>query len=211
MGTEWPTIAEARAFLQQGRGEGIKIAVLDSGIETSHPQLNGLRLADDLALVQEDFRIAIKPGQGQDVYGHGTAIAGIIAQLAPGAQVGSFRVLGEGLRSRSQIIREAARQAMERGYHILNCSFGCGREDQVLLYKDWIDEAYLQNRHIVAACNNEDYLKREWPGHFPTVVTVNSVRCEAAEVFFRRWGTLVEFAARGEDVEVLWIGGGRKR
>jgi subtilisin family serine protease len=207
----WPTIEEARSFLQQGRGEGIKIAVLDSGIEAAHPLLGGLTLADDWAVIDRDFQIAVVPGEGRDVFGHGTAIAGILRELAPDAQLGSFRVLGEHLRSRTLIIREGVRQALERGYHILNCSFGCGREDQVLLYKDWIDEAYVLGRHIVASCNNQDLLKREWPGHFPSVAAVNFTACERPEDFFCRLGQMVEFAARGQDLEVAWVGGGRKK
>jgi subtilisin len=206
-----PTHEEARSFLQSGKGSRVKIAILDSGVETSHPLLRGLNLADDVAIVDHDFQIAAIPGEGRDVYGHGTAIAGIIRSLAPEAEIGSFRVLGEHLRSRTLIIREGVRQALERGYHILNCSFGCGREDQVLLYKDWIDEAYVLGRHIVASCNNEDFLKREWPGHFPSVITVNSTNCTQAEIFFCRLGQLVEFAARGQDIDVAWSEGAHKR
>src|SRR5207237_5045999 len=154
----------------------VRISVLDSGIEAGHCLLGGLSLADDLAVIEQGLELVTAPGEGRDVFGHGTAIAGIIRQIAPEAQIGSFRVLGEQLRSRSWIIREGVRLALERGYHILNCSFGCGREDQVLLYKDWIDEAYVRDRHIVAACNNQDFTKREWPGHFPTVITVNFIR-----------------------------------
>jgi subtilisin family serine protease len=206
-----PTVEQARSFLRSGKGANIKIAVLDSGIEVSHPLLDGLALTDDVAIVEEAHQIAIVPGQGRDVYGHGTAIAGIIRELAPEAEIGSFRVLGEHLRARTLIIREGVRQALERGYHILNCSFGCGREDQVLLYKDWIDEAYNLGRHIVASCNNEDFLKREWPGHFPSVTTVSFAECHDAQAFFCRFGQLVEFAARGQDIEVAWLGGERKR
>jgi subtilisin family serine protease len=207
----WPSLQQAREFLRQGRGQGIKIAVLDSGIETAHPLLNGLTLVDDVAIVEQDFQIAVMDGGGRDVFGHGTAIAGVVRQIAPEASIGSFRVLGEHLRSRTLIIREGVRQALERGYHILNCSFGCGREDQVLLYKDWIDEAYVQGCHIVAACNNLDFMKREWPGHFPSVLTVNFTRCEDSEAFFCRLGHLVEFAARGQDIEVPWLAGSRKK
>ena len=206
-----PTIEQARAFLRSGKGTHIKIAVLDSGVETSHPLLQGLNLADDVAIIEEGHQINVIPGDGRDVYGHGTAIAGIIRQLAPEAEIGSFRVLGEHLRARTLIIREGARQAFERGYHILNCSFGCGRDDQVLLYKDWIDEAYNLGRHIVASCNNENFMKREWPGHFPSVTTVSFVDCMDAELFFCRLGQLVEFAARGQDIEVAWTGGGQKK
>src|SRR5262249_14321986 len=157
------------------------------------------------------FRITAAAGSGCDVFGHGTAIAGIIRQLAPEAQIGSFRVLSEQLRSRTLIIREGARLALQRGYHILNCSFGCGRGGHVLLYKDWIDAAYVRGRHIVASCNNQDYLKREWPGHFPTVITVNFTQSEEPEALFCRRGNLVEFAARGQDLEVAWREGAKKK
>jgi len=207
----WPSLDEARSALRDGTGRGIKIAVLDSGIEFSHPVLAGLKVADDLAVVDDGVQLLVEPGEGRDAYGHGTAVAGIIQQLAPEAAIGSFRVLGSHLRSRTMIIREAARLALERGYHILNCSFGCGREDHVLFYKDWIDEAYVQGRHIVAACNNQDFTKREWPGHFPSVITVNFARCNAPEEFRYRQGQLVEFAAHGQDVDVPWLGGGRKQ
>jgi subtilisin family serine protease len=206
-----PSLEEARSFLREAKGANVKIAVLDSGIESSHPLLGGVTLADDLAIVEQDLQIGVIPGQGRDVYGHGTAIAGIIRSVAPEAEIGSFRVLGEHLRSRTLIIREGVRQALERGYHILNCSFGCGREDQVLLYKDWIDEAYTLGRHIVASCNNEDFMKREWPGHFPSVITVNFTNSQQDEPFFCRLGQLVEFAARGQDIDVAWIGGDRKK
>lgn len=207
----WPTLEEARSFLAQGTGRGVKIAVLDSGIEAAHPLLEGLSLADDLAVVDDGFQLATVAGQGRDVFGHGTAIASILRQIAPEAQIGAFRVLGEQLRSRTLIIREGARQALERGYHILNCSFGCGREDQVLLYKDWIDEAYTRGRHVVAASNNQDFMKREWPGHFPTVITVSFAQCARPDALFCRLGHLVEFAARGRDVDVAWLGGGHKK
>jgi subtilisin len=206
-----PTAEQARSFLHSGKGANIKIAVLDSGIEASHPLLRGVTLSDDVAIVEQAHQIATVPGEGRDVYGHGTAIAGIIRELAPEAEIGSFRVLGEHLRARTLIIREGVRQALERGYHILNCSFGCGREDQVLIYKDWIDEAYNLGRHIVASCNNEDFLKREWPGHFPSVTTVSFTECPDAQEFFCRLGQLVEFAARGQDIEVAWLGGEQKK
>ncbi len=207
----WPTLEEARSFLEEGTGRGVKVAVLDSGVEVGHPMLHGLELTDDVVITEADLSIATTPGQGRDVFGHGTAIAGILRQLAPQAQVGSFRVLGDQLRSRTRLICEGAKLALERGYHILNCSFGCGREDQVLLYKNWIDAAYVQGRHIVAASNNQDFLKREWPGHFPTVVTVSFATCAQADALLWRPGHLVEFAARGLDVEVAWLGGGLKK
>jgi subtilisin len=205
------TLEQARRCLQAGTGRGIKIAVLDSGIETANPRLRDLRLEDDLAVVDNSVHLQIVPGEGHDLFGHGTAIAHIVRQIAPEATIGSFRVLGDRLGSRTAIIQEGVRLALDRGYHILNCSFGCGRVDHVLSYKDWIDEAYLRGRHIVAACNNHDYTRREWPGHFPTVITVNFVHSASPETIFFRPGNLVEFAARGQDIEVAWLDGAKKK
>jgi subtilisin family serine protease len=207
---QWPALEEAQYFLRHGRGQGIRVAVLDSGVEASHPALASASLADDVAVVEDESQLRVTPGGGVDAYGHGTAVAGIIHKMAPDATLGSFRVLGAHLRSRTMIIREAARLALARGYHILNCSFGCGREDHVLFFKDWIDEAYLRDRHIVAACNNQDFTRREWPGHFPTVITVNFTRSESPELIRRRYGNLVEFEASGQDIEVPWLGGTQK-
>ncbi len=128
----WLTVPEALECLKQGTGRGIKVAVLDSGIEVASPLVRGLTLADDMAIVDDGFQLKAVEGQGRDVFGHGTAVCDIIRKLAPEAEIGSFRVLGEQLKSRTAIIREGARQALDRGYHILNCSFGCGREDHVL-------------------------------------------------------------------------------
>jgi subtilisin len=210
-GKTWPTLEEAGVFLREGRGVGIKIALLDSGVETSHPRLSGLTLADDLAISTGELKPTALPGEGRDVFGHGTAVAGILHEVAPEAQVGSFRVLGENLRSRSLIIHEGVRLALEKGYHILNCSFGCSRDDQVLLYKQWVDQAYICGRHIVAASNNQDFSRCEWPGHFTSVITVSFTRAEESQALWWRRGSLVEFGARGQDIEVAWLGGTTKK
>lgn len=204
----WITPEEALLAIQRGRGKGIRIALLDSGVETSHPALSGLHLCDDLAVaIQDGRRLRVVPGEGRDLYGHGTAVAGILHRGAPEAQIGSIRVFGESLSARTAIILEGARQAIERGYHIINCSFGCGIAEHVLKYKSWVDEAYTRGVHVVASCNNQDSGRPEWPGFFTSVITVNMARLEHAGEIYYRPGTLVEFFARGVDVEVPWCSG----
>ena len=193
--------------LRHGDGNGVRIAVLDTGIEVSHPAFRNLTLVDDVILVGDGPRVRVSDGQGEDAYGHGTAVAGIIHELAPRAVIGSFRVLGADLASRTSIIAAGARLAMERGYDILNCSFGCrGDAAYVLPFKDWVDEAYLQKVHIVSACSNVDIDRREWPSHFPTVVSVNMARTGPG-IFHHLPGHLVEFATGGQGVEAPWLAG----
>jgi subtilisin len=204
------TLERAREALDRGTGEGVRIAIIDSGVETSHPDLAGIALADDVAVVSDGMRLQVMEGNGRDVFGHGTAIASVIRRLAPQATLGSFRVLNSQLGGRTATIREGVRQAIDRGYEILNCSFGCRGEAQyVMQYKEWVDEAYLKGIHIVAACNNFDFSVPEWPGHFPSVITVNMARSDGHEFFYGR-GNLVEFAAAGENIDVAWMDGARK-
>jgi subtilisin family serine protease len=203
--TKWIDLDAARQALECGTGEGVKIAVLDSGVETTHPALLGIELLDDLAVVPDEHQLTIAAGAGVDMFGHGTAVTSIIRNIAPRAQVGSFRVLNADNGSRTVVIQRAAEEAIDRGYHILNCSFGCGVPQQVLDYKSWVDTAYLKGIHVVAACNNEDFSRPEWPAYFSSVITVNMANVDADHLFMYRHGTLVEFAAKGVDVKLPWI------
>jgi subtilisin family serine protease len=81
-----------RADLHHLTGKGVRIAVLDSGIDTTHPALDGLKLADDIAFERDGPFLKAVDTSG-DVIGHGTAIAWIIRSMVPDAEIGSFRVL----------------------------------------------------------------------------------------------------------------------
>jgi subtilisin family serine protease len=203
----WMTVEGAKAALAEGRGAGIRIAVIDSGIEVSHPSLKGIQLGDDIHIVDNGIQIEVRDGDGTDIYGHGTAVASIIREVAPEVELASFRVLGPRRNSRTVIIREGVRQAIDRGYNILNCSFGCAVQEHIFQYKDWIDESYLKGIHLVAACSNLDFRSQEWPGSFPSVVTVNMAVTDRKDRLYYKPGYLVEFAARGVNVTAAWRDG----
>ena len=139
-------------------------------------------------------------------------MAGIIHSVAPRAEVGSFRVLDARNLSRSAVIQAGIFEAFRRGYHVLNCSFGCkGLPRYVMPHKQWIDEAYVRGVHVVAACNNIDPREPEWPAHFPSVIAVSIEGGEGGDgeedaSFVHVPGELVEFAAAGENIEVAWTG-----
>jgi subtilisin family serine protease len=214
--SNWLSPEQAREAIAGGRGAGIRIAVIDSGIELTHPAMAGLRLVDDIAFeLTEEGVVKRSPAWGVDLFGHGTAVAHVIRRIAPEAQIGSFRVLDQRLGSKFQIIREAAALAVDLGYDIINCSFGSRADiSRIEHFKPWIDTAYRRGVHVVSACDNDDFRNAEWPGHFPTVITVNMANTESDDLFFR-WdhpvgsfsSHLVEFAARGVDLELPWKNG----
>ena len=206
----WINLEQASRAIQQGDGTGVSVAILDSGIEVTHPGLSGINLVDDLAVVPLNHKVAVVPGNGLDVFGHGTAVAGILLSLAPRCQIGSIRVLGSHNTSKTELIQRAAQEALDRGYKIINCSFGCALQAQVLRYKSWVDEAYLRGVHVVAACSNDDFRTPEWPAYFSSVIAVDITRTEEDHLFYYRKDTLVEFASKGVDVKVPWSGGKEK-
>ena len=126
------------------------------------------------------------------------------------ATLGSFRVLDGWLESRTKIITEGVRLALDRGYHVVNCSVGSGVREHIFEYKEVVDEAYLKRVHLVSACNNEEYTRPEWPGNFTSSITVNMVQSTDTELFWYKRGNLVEFFASGVNVDVAWRNGGQR-
>jgi subtilisin len=208
----WISPEEAVEALRHGTGRGVRIAVLDSGIESRIRSCVESTWGEDIAIVESGFKLEVVAGGGEDHFGHGTAVAGIIHRIAPEAEIASFRVLGSSLEARTAIVQEGALLAIERGYRILNCSFGCMIAEHVLRYKHWVDRAYIQGTHVVAACSNSGSTRQEWPAFFTSVISVNMAPANGADAtLLRRNGSLVEFAAAGFEIDVPWSGGNKKR
>ena len=206
----WPDLGRARAAHAGGDGGGVKVAIIDSGIEVGHPALAGLTLADDVTVSCDGVNLRIEEGAGGDVYGHGTAIASLLRRAAPGVTLGSFRALDSSNHARSFVIAECVNQAINRGYEVINCSFGCrGLPRYVMDYKEWVDRAYLEGVQIVAACSNLDAGIREWPAYFPSVISVRGIDCPE-DALYHSPRRLVSFLAKGERVEVPWLHGATK-
>ncbi|HSQ24897.1 MAG TPA: S8 family serine peptidase, partial [Pyrinomonadaceae bacterium] len=80
--------------LWKGRtGKGVRVAVVDSGIDTEHPDLKG-KVKESVEIVTVDGRLEFRPSTSGDQAGHGTACAGIIASIAPDVELYSVKVLG---------------------------------------------------------------------------------------------------------------------
>ena len=74
--------------MREGTGRGVRIAIIDSGVEVDHPDLDGLKLRDDLHIVDTGFQVEMRSGDGTDIYGHGTAIAAVIRSPHARSQLG---------------------------------------------------------------------------------------------------------------------------
>ena len=108
-------------------GEGIKIAVIDSGIDLKHPAFQGVLVAtgDMWDWVDADATPQDISGSGSNHgYGHGTAVAGIILQVAPKAKIMPLRVLDASGEGDTANVIAAIDYAVAHGAKVINLSLG---------------------------------------------------------------------------------------
>ena len=189
-------------------GAGVRVAVIDSGIDATHPALDDCVDVDGGVVVEPDGSggVRITAGAHEDAFGHGTACAGIIHQLAPDARITSVRVLGPALSSTSDVFVAALSWAVDQGFDIINLSLGSRKREWALAFHDVCDDAYFKGVLLVTAANNIDRVT--YPSLF---ASVTSVSCNLATDPFRFHHNPeppTEFLARGIDVEVPWTGHG---
>jgi subtilisin family serine protease len=189
-------------------GGGVRVAVVDSGVEHDHPLLEGCVDVDAgvVVSVDEQGSASIEPGAHEDVYGHGTACAGIIHAMAPAARITSVRVLGPMNTAKAAGFLHGLAWAVDRGFDVINLSLGTTRQEWALPFYELCDRAYFANSVVVTAANNT--AKPSFPSLFASVM---SVACNLATDPWRYHVSPdppTEFLARGIDVEVAWKGGG---
>lgn len=185
-------------------GSGVRVAVVDSGIDADHPELEGCVDADGAVAfsVDADGAVIVEHGPHGDSFGHGTACAGIIHQMAPGARITSVKVLGAGLRGKAAAFLAGLEWAIEQGFHVVNLSLGSRKRDHALAFHELCDRAYFGNTLVVTAANNMQ--ATSYPSLFASVL---SVACNLTADPYRYHvnpDPPTEFLARGIDVPVLW-------
>lgn len=147
-------LADMSAFSSRPQNEQITVAVMDTGVDRSHPALQG-SIIPGYDFVNGD-------ADAQDDNGHGTHVSGIIASnsvdgsvygIAPGVKIMPLKVLdSKGVGDSEQLIN-ALQFARTHQADVINMSIGIGGNSKAL--HEAIKEAYNQNIVLVAAAGNE--------------------------------------------------------
>ena len=205
--TPLPLPGPARRWAWEGAtGAGIKVAVVDSGVDADHPAVGGVDgyAAMELDPDNEDG-VRVVEGPHEDLVGHGTACAAIIRALAPEVSLYSVRVLGSNLKGKGALFLAGIEWAVEAGMDVVNLSLSSKSDAWFAPLHEVADLAYFQGALLVCAANN--YPGPTYPSQFGSVVSVAAGPTRDPWSLSYNPHPPVEFAANGLDVEVAWTGG----
>lgn len=185
-------------------GRGVKVAVIDSGVDASHPAIG--RVDGYVAISQGPEGLIYDTEPHEDVYGHGTACAGVIRSLAPDCEIYSVRVLGPRLSGRGSVFAAGLRWAIENGMEVCNLSLSTSKKDFFGILHELADKAYFGNVMVVASADNMPVVS--YPAMYASVFSVASHDVADPYLFYYNPQPPVEFGAYGINVRAPWTNGG---
>ena len=195
----------------QTQGEGVRVAVLDTGIDTDHPDLSGQIVST------KDFT-----GEGiEDVNGHGTHCAGIIAAklndvgfigVAPKTELIIGKVLANDGSGSYDWISDGVLWAFEEGADVISMSLG-GPDSTPELFNS-IHHVLAQGGKIICAAGNDGSLYTNnvgYPGKYGGVITVASHDYNGNPSGFSSRGGELDFMAPGDGIWSTYTNGGYRQ
>lgn len=211
---ESETLAATATFFQiddgwkSAAGRGVTVAIVDSGIDTEHPDLKG-KIASSVEARLDDKRVVFEPSDEGDSAGHGTACAGIISKIAPEAELHSVKVLGAGGLGDGQAFLAGLEYAVNQRYRIINLSLGTTKPQFFAPLHDLLDRAYQAGCVVVAAANNLP--QPSFPSVFSSslISVIKSTETDPLNFGFH-FGEVIELTAPGVNIRTAWPKGGHR-
>lgn len=196
-------IAEPLKGASGNGGDGVKIAVIDSGIDLTHPGLQ------DNNVTQINYS---NGSNNEDEYGHGTQVAGVIDTLAPKASLYSYKVM-DGTEGDSYNIIKAIVDASNKNVNIINISLGTEKNSntsEILTIKAFeaaVEFAKSKGIFVVGSAGNESENLDEQgdrvhlPGGLDDVITVGATIKNGLKADYSNYGSKVDISG-----PVGWFG-----
>ncbi len=194
-------------------GGGVKVAILDTGIDPSHPMFAG-RIVSSYDFLNPANTAAIDMADGIDndnnnaideAYGHGTHVAGIVMLTAPDAMLLVGRVLDADGQGDVLAVAAGIRWAVRGGARVINLSLG------TLTHSDAIQNAleYAENRGVVVVASAGNWgaeNPQEFPARSSHAIAIAASDASRRPAAFTSYGSFVALTAPGVAVRSAYPG-----
>ncbi len=211
------------------KGQGVIVAVIDTGVDRNHPdisanmwtnpgELPGNGIDDDQnGFVDDVYGMDFAQGDTDptDGHGHGTHCAGTIAApinsigvvgVAPQAKIMAVKGLSDGGSGADYALADGVYYAVDNGAHVLSNSWGGGGTSPDLI--DAFHYAHEQGVVVIAAAGNENSdVANFFPANIDTVVAVAATNYLDQKASFSNWGEQIDISAPGAAILSLKANG----
>ena len=193
-----PYVWEKEAF-----GEGVVVAVLDTGVMTSHPDFENTSFVDPYNTFDDSNDVT-------DTNGHGTGMAGIIAAsynnaigltgIMPKASIMPIKIFGNSEKSTHSMLIKGINYASEHGADVINMSIGDAIESPAM--NEACRQAAAKGAVLVAAAGNSGNSTAYYPASYSSVVSVGSIETDGAHSDFSTFNQYVDVVAPGRGIRM---------
>ncbi|MFX1393724.1 MAG: S8 family serine peptidase [Promethearchaeota archaeon] len=200
-----PLIGMESAWDYQLGSSSVRVAVIDSGIDYTHPDLSPNYLPIGYDFVNDD-------NDPWDDNGHGTHCAGTIAAVInngigvagmAGVSIFAEKSLNSGGTGTHEDFREACHHAVDNGADII--SYSGGGTDSATK-QEGVNYAIANGVMLIAAAGNDGVSTEEYPAAYPAVIGVTATDQYDNFASFSNYGTWIDVAAPGVDIHSTFPG-----
>lgn len=195
-----PAIETEMGWQLSKGSKDVIIAVVDTGVQANHPDLEGKLLPGYNAITNDS--------PPDDDVGHGTHVAGIIGALVNNSEgvagiswynkILPVKALDSSGAGTTYSVAEGIIWAADNGAKVINLSLGNYADSQFL--HDAIKYAYDRDIVIVSASGNDNTERPGYPAAYPEVLAVAATNASAEKASFSNYGDYIDVTAPGESI-----------
>ena len=203
-----PKVGAPTAWDTTTGSANVTVAVVDSGVQATHPDLAGRVLAG--------YDFANNDADPSDDNGHGTAVAGVAAArgndgigtagAAWNVAILPVKTMNSSGSGSYSAIANGITYSADRGAKIINLSLGGTSSSSTLA--NAVAYAWNKGSLLVAAAGNNGTSTTVYPAAYPNVVAVSATTSADTLASFSSFGSFVDLSAPGQDITTSWINGG---